>query len=276
MAYIFLGKGIRYKFQLSKFSKNVVKKCNVIYGLSFPNGKWYVGQSESFWENRFNVYKNNTCKTQIKLTRALKKYKWEDISLMIFDYNFDIKDIDDKEIFYISQLNSYKNGYNCSKGGKVLRGENNPMYGKKGELSPIFGLKRTIETRQLQSISHLGIQAGENNPMFGRTGKKHPLFGMIGELSPFYGRKHTEQTKKNQSILVSGEKHPMYGRKHTTKSIEKMSGENNPNSKKVSVYGNIYSSCGEASRILGPIFNKNYDFIKRWVHLKSYPEIFFV
>lgn len=50
--------------------------------------------------------------------------------------------------------------------GKASAGENNPMYGMSGELSPAFGRKHTKS--ELRKMSEALM--GENNPMFG---KKH-------------------------------------------------------------------------------------------------------
>ena len=47
--------------------------------------------------------------------------------------------------------------------GDKIRGENNPMFGKKGKEHPKFGFKHTEEFRQNQSKR----MTGENNPMFG-------------------------------------------------------------------------------------------------------------
>lgn len=44
-------------------------------------------------------------------------------------------------------------------------GENNPLFGKTGILSPLFGTHRPEETKARISASLLGRMTGENNPM---------------------------------------------------------------------------------------------------------------
>lgn len=77
---------------------------------------------------------------------------------------------------------------------------------------------------------------GENNPMYGRKGKLSPSYGRCGEKHPMYGKKHSEEMKKKWSedrkgkpksektkklmsenhsrywLGVKGEEHPLYGR----------------------------------------------------------------
>lgn len=61
---------------------------------------------------------------------------------------------------------------------KLVSGKNNPMYGKTGELSPIFGLG--------------GIFRGKCH-----SEKTKQLYSLTrsGELNPMYGKNHTEETK---------------------------------------------------------------------------------
>lgn len=61
-----------------------------------------------------------------------------------------------------------------------LNGKNNPMYGKKGNLNPQFGSKRTKE--QCENISKSLL------------GNKHPMFGKFGKDNPRFGQKHSKET----------------------------------------------------------------------------------
>jgi len=80
----------------------------------------------------------------------------------------------------------------------LMSGENNPMFGTKGELSPNYGKKRTKETREKMS--------------FAGTGSKNSM----------YGKKHTKESLE----LI---RKASTGRKRSPESILKTSGKNNAN-----------------------------------------------
>jgi len=78
-------------------------------------------------------------------------------------------------------------------------GENNPMYGMSGELSPNWGKQHSDETRQKISKSLKGRQPWNK-------GKKRPKHSerMSGEANHFYGKEHTDETK--QAISKAAQK----------------------------------------------------------------------
>lgn len=82
-------------------------------------------------------------------------------------------------------------------------GENNPMYGRKGELSPRFGKNpyENLSDERIESIKKiLSIRnSGEGNPRFG----KNPHENMTEE--------ELNDLRANLSIRMSGENNPMYG-----------------------------------------------------------------
>ena len=72
-------------------------------------------------------------------------------------------------------------------------GRKNPMFGRKGELSSMYGKKHTKETREKQSKAKKDKYIGENNPMYGTH--------RLGENNPFYGKKHTKEVREKQSKI---------------------------------------------------------------------------
>jgi group I intron endonuclease len=223
--YIFLGKGLSLKSQLSKFAHEIVTNNGVVYGLSFPNRKWYIGQSISFWRNRFYSYKNiNLPENQKKLINALKKYDWNDISIVIFEHSVDYEDLDDRETFFIDKMDSYKNGYNSTVGGKVLRGEQHPCWGK----------SKSDNTKKLIGDAN----RGENNYNHGKT----------GELSHNYGRKHREEVNYKKGSGFRGKK---FSEEHVRKKSEAQTGGKNHRSKKCVVGGKEYDCVADAFRDTG-------------------------
>ena len=74
-----------------------------------------------------------------------------------------------------------------------MKGENNPLYGKRGKDSPRYGKKHTQETKDKIRKSLQGNVISEETRI--KIGEKNKL-NRLGEKNPFYGRKHSEETKQ--------------------------------------------------------------------------------
>lgn len=104
------------------------KRISGIYKIENKvNGKIYIGQSVDVYrrlkKHIWEIESNNSV-----LYRAFKKYGIENFTYELIE-ECDIKELDDKEIFYIQKYNSYigeenSNGYNLNTGGGVNRGWN--------------------------------------------------------------------------------------------------------------------------------------------------------
>ncbi len=98
-------------------------KCGLIYKYENKiNGKIYIGQTCNSLKKRHKKHL-----TQMRhndndyFHRALKKYGFENFTLSIVEDNILLEELDDKEIYYIKQYDSYYTsgkGYNMTKGGK--------------------------------------------------------------------------------------------------------------------------------------------------------------
>ena len=96
----------------------------VIYKLTSPSGKVYIGQSINF-KNRLNKYKNTTTKSIGNyLFNAIQKYGFDNFNveiLAVIELDDDITvtkmELDRLEIYYIQKLDSFNNGYNLTAGG---------------------------------------------------------------------------------------------------------------------------------------------------------------
>jgi hypothetical protein len=91
---------------------------------------------------------------------------------------------------------------------KRMSGENNPMYGLKGDKHPQYGMWNEIQHPNYgkKYPEHSKRMMGENNPNYGKpvsdevkekiskslSGENHPHYGSKGEKSFNYGRKHTK------------------------------------------------------------------------------------
>lgn len=84
-------------------------------------------------------------------------------------------------------------------------GENNPMFGRKGKLSPLYGKEKSEKHRHNLSQSH--------------KGNIRSLESRIKQSTSAKGKKQTPEHIEKRKLV--GEKNGMYGRKHTPESIKK-------------------------------------------------------
>lgn len=173
----------------------------VIYKITNPNNKIYIGQSRN-WASRKSKYKNLKNIQQAKIHKSLVKYgynahKFEIVHELPIDVSQDV--VNKYEVLYwelykdcgIEMLNIKYPGSNgkLSKETKLkmssLRiGEKNPMFGKKGKNHPAYGNVGYWKGKPKEQHPRFG-SCGEKNPNFGRTGNKHPMFGKRNGESPF-------------------------------------------------------------------------------------------
>lgn len=172
------------------------------------NGKIYVGMHRV----DDGVMDEKYLGSGKRLKYAIEKYGRDNFSCEILEWCDSDELLSEREVFWISKLNSMDEnvGYNMNEGGlggwKIdVAGENNPMYGvhRFGKDNPNFVNIRTDASKQQQSksIAAHGGHHGERNPMFGRKhsaetrakisqvhkGKRGPMLGVKGENHPAYG-----------------------------------------------------------------------------------------
>lgn len=112
--------------------------------------------------------------------RATRKYGWDNFTTEIIHENIDPLFLDDWEIYYIAQYDTFgKNGFNMTAGGGGIKGY------------------RHTEIHKLHLAARM---AGENNPFFGRTHTEESLNSMreshSGEKNSNFGVKFTEDHKR--------------------------------------------------------------------------------
>lgn len=87
------------------------------------NGKCYIGQSrdiEARWQKHLSAYKS--C-PDWELYRAFKKYGISKFTFEIIE-ECQIKELNEREIYWITQYDSFNNGYNMTLGGEACNGTN--------------------------------------------------------------------------------------------------------------------------------------------------------
>lgn len=102
--------------------KNLPHKSGIYRVYNKLNGHSYIGQSVDIYK-RFNSHhisdyknKNSGC-YNTKFYLALRKYGLEAFEIEVLELCSE-KDLDKKEIYYISKYNSYHQGYNSTEGGQ--------------------------------------------------------------------------------------------------------------------------------------------------------------
>ena len=222
---------------------------------NLKNDNIYIGQSKNIekrWKEHIKELNGNYHPNK-KMQHDWNKYgkDYFEFSIVI---ECDIKELQELEILYIKEFNSYEKGYNETIGGIGMS-----------------GFKPSYETRKLQSEN----TKGENNPFYGKHHtdeakqkmSEHAKGKYCGEDNPFYGKHHTDETKQKISESrkgkYCGEDSPNFGIKRSDEIRKRMSenhanfkGKNNPHALKlVCIFPSGYISetmtLGEMSEYLG-------------------------
>jgi len=155
----------------------------VIYKLTSPSGKYYIGQTTNF-KNRISIYKRLKCKTQLKLYNALLKYGFDKFNVEIL---FECNNIEDLNFYekICCPISLVESGavYNLKEGGGGYE-------------------KLSSEVKQKISIARTGTQIGSKNNQFGKR----------GILCPHYGYRHTNKSKLKMSNSKKGILNRNYGK----------------------------------------------------------------
>lgn len=99
-----------------------ILKTNVIYKLTFPSGKSYIGLTNRRLKDRLYEHCNDSFNNKIrgyrnKKARAIRKYMEFSVDIL-----YQGEDLDNEEIKFIKELDTFKNGYNSTLGGEGSTG----------------------------------------------------------------------------------------------------------------------------------------------------------
>ncbi len=189
------------------------------------NGKKYVGQTVNP-KKRWKEHRNKHDDTPID--NDISKYGYANFEFIVIEKDIPIESLDEREIYWIKYFDSFKNGYNCTIGGHVLKGQDNLNYGNgdkiKGEKNPFYGKKHSEKSLQKIKEAHKDC-SGKNHPQYGkhlsdetkakiskvRTGTKRSAESIEKSRLAAIGRKHTSEYKAYISKINKGENNAMYG-----------------------------------------------------------------
>ncbi len=138
------------------------KSYGVVYVLTSPSGKQYVGQTTKTLEHRLSTHKGATkAGANYPINNSIRKYGLENFDVEILANAENQDKLDALECYWIRELKTCKIGMNLSPGGKGWSPE------KRAWMSGLMkGREFSEETRKKFSKA----QSGKNNPMYG---KKH-------------------------------------------------------------------------------------------------------
>jgi len=100
--------------------REIMGPKGIIYKITSPSGKAYVGQTMRSFETRVAEHKrDSSCCTLIK--RAIDKYG-DEMNYELIEENVPQEQLDEREIYWISHFNSLApDGYNCTTGGQFSK-----------------------------------------------------------------------------------------------------------------------------------------------------------
>lgn len=112
-----------------KDRKNNKIAKGIIYLATFPNGKYYVGQTYKTLEKRKAEHKRSMKNCDYPIYRAMRKYGFENIIWEIIDTANSVVELDKKEMYWIAYYRSYTGFYNSQGYNANLGGGRNAIFG---------------------------------------------------------------------------------------------------------------------------------------------------
>lgn len=213
--------------------RDLTNVIGYIYKITSPNGKIYIGQTINLKERK-RAYKGNSFKKQTHLWNNCQKYNWnpsETIEIIDECLCGEGKDsLNEREIYWIDYFDSFRNGLNCTEGGKgqlskiwTEEQKINASEGKKnGKVSSRVYEKLSDETKQKIREKLKGGKLTEEhkaNISKGQTGIPHKFKRFRSEETKQKikeriaiqganntGKKFSEEAKKNMSEAHKGKR----------------------------------------------------------------------
>ena len=182
-----------------------------IYKITNPKGNVYIGSTVNLTDRKYR-YKTNRVKSQLKISRSISKYGWDN---HLFEVIFICGQ---EERFYFENKFGKKfnvlgeQGLNLSlpKDDDILPCVSEETKLKIGKAHK--GKKMSKEFKEQRSILSKEWHKNNNHPMLRATPWNKGKEFLSGELNPMYGVKRSDEWKLNhslraKSINAKGEKH---------------------------------------------------------------------
>lgn len=209
------------------------------------NGKCYIGQTDNI-ERRYKRHLADYTTKNNKFYAAMRKYGIGSFEFSVIFVAFYVEDLNDLEVLFIAEHDSYNSGYNSTVGGGGMRGfrHSDATISKMKYLklmnNPQKGKPLTDEHRMKISLA----LSGDKNHFYGKThseSSRHKM-SLVNK-----GRFVSIETRLKKSAASSGENNPMFGR------VRLDTSENNVRLKgfKVEYLGEVFDSIRAMSTKTG-------------------------
>ena len=145
-------------------------RTGLIYKISSPSGKVYVGQTVRSFEKRMREHRQESSGCTL-IKRAIDKYG-DEMNYEIIEDNVPQEKLDEREIYWIKELNSLApGGYNCTTGGqfnvvtqdikdKVRDGMNKSKIDKDGYLGDVIQRRNWFYPRVGKNYERIQLSSG--------------------------------------------------------------------------------------------------------------------
>ncbi len=204
-----------------------MNRQRIIYSLTLPNDKVYVGQTVDFRKRMYNhKYDSSHPKRRIynyPLNRAIRKYGWDKVKKKI-EHVCSYDSVDKWERFYIQVYNSLSpNGYNLEGGGCKNKVHSEETIRKMRESH------KNISEETREKLRKAGRnQSAEKREKISEFLRQRPVTDETRlKLSKARRGKHlSDETKRKigeKSRLYKGEKHWNYGKHRSEETRRKIS-----------------------------------------------------
>ena len=171
-------------------------------------GKCYVGKTIQKLKDRWTAHRWSSYSgtSQSYFHRSVRKHRIENFDWSVLEECESLSNLNEREIYWIKELNSISNGYNILPGG---RGGGQSENQKLALMKALKGVPKTESHKRNMRLCRLGKKASSETCM------KMSL-RTSGTLNPNYGKRHDPEMKKligSKSVgrnWSRGRSHPSY------------------------------------------------------------------
>ena len=195
--------------------KDLTNTLGYIYKITAPSGAVYIGQTLCVKKRKYQ-YKKLAFTKQTQLWNNCQKYNWNPSD------TFEVIDeclcgenkvfLNEREVYWISHYESYKNGLNCTEGGS-------------GQIGRIWTQEERDRQREITIENGSGFTKGNKISLGRKLSEEHKnkiSLSNKGHISWNKGKETPIEVKEKISNSIKGEKNGFYGKIHKQESIDKI------------------------------------------------------